>query len=88
MSSRHADMLRRLVHARDERVLAAGDRLGDHNGNIVGRLDDEDLECDVERNEAADGKSELRGACRAAVCEQVILVSDVTVPALSAWKVT
>ena len=57
--ARHAEMLRRLVHARDERVLAAGDRLGDHDGDVVGRLDDEHLERDVERDRAADRKPEL-----------------------------
>ena len=44
MRARHAEMLRRLVHARDERVLTAGDRLGDHDGDVVGGLHDQDLE--------------------------------------------
>ena len=56
----HAELLRRLVHARDKGVLTAGDRLGDHDGDVVGGLDDEDLERDVERDRAADWKSELR----------------------------
>jgi hypothetical protein len=42
----HAEMLCRLVHALGERLLTAGDPLGDHDGNVVGRLDDEDLERD------------------------------------------
>src|SRR6516164_7524181 len=40
MSARHAEMLRRLIHARDKRVLTAGDRLGDHDGDVVGGLHD------------------------------------------------
>ena len=44
----HAEMLCRLVHALDERLLTAGDPLGDHDGDVVGRFDDEELEGDVE----------------------------------------
>jgi len=36
----HAEVLCRLVHALDERLLTAGDPLGDHDGDVVGRLDD------------------------------------------------
>ena len=34
--ARHAEVLRRLFHARDESFLAASDRLGDHHGDVVG----------------------------------------------------
>ena len=51
---RHAEVLRCLVHARDECLLAAGDGLGDHHGDVVGRLHDQDLQRDVEGDRAAD----------------------------------
>jgi len=41
MRARHSEMLRRLIHAGDERVLAAGDRLCDHDGDVVGGLHNE-----------------------------------------------
>ena len=85
---RHAEMLRRLVHALHECLLAAGDRLGDHHGDIVGRFDDQHLERGVERDGAADCNPSLLGACSVAFCEQTTLVSGVTVPAFKAWKVT
>ena len=46
----HAEMLCGLIHALDERLLTAGDSLGNHDGDVVGQLDDEDLERDVERD--------------------------------------
>jgi hypothetical protein len=53
----HAEMLCRLVHALGERLLTAGDPLGDHDGNVVGRLDDEDLERDeAVMQEETDGR--------------------------------
>ena len=84
----HAEVLRRLVHARDECLIATGDRLGDHHGDVVGRLHDEHLQRDVEGDRAADWESELVGACAVAFCEQTTLVLGETVPAFSAWKVT
>src|SRR4026208_1811515 len=56
---RHAEILCRLVHALDKRLLTAGDPLGDHDGDIVGRPDDEDLERDVERDRLAHFQPEL-----------------------------
>ena len=55
----HAELLRCLVHARNERVLATGDRLGDHDGDVVSRFDDEDLERDVERDRTGVGSNNL-----------------------------
>ena len=59
IGSPHAEMLRRLVHALDERPLTARDPLGYHDGDVVGQLDDEDLERDVERDQLADFQPEL-----------------------------
>src|SRR5215475_15558783 len=56
---RHAEMLCRLIHALDERLLTAGNPLGDHDGNVVGRLDYKDLERDVERDRLAHFQPEL-----------------------------
>ena len=55
----HAEALRFLVHARDERLLAGGDRLGDHHGDVVGRLHDEHLQRNIEGDRAADREAEL-----------------------------
>ena len=55
----HAELPCRLFHALDERLLTAGDPLGNHDGDIVGRLDDEDLKRDVERDELAHFQPEL-----------------------------
>ena len=63
--ARHAETLRRLVHALNEGLLAAGHGLGDHHRDIVGRLDDEHLERDVERDRLALFQPELaRGLLR------------------------
>ncbi len=48
MRAHHAEMLRRLVHALHERFLAPGHGLRDHDGDVVGRFDDEHLEPNVE----------------------------------------
>ena len=85
---RHAEMLRSLVHALDERLLTAGDPLGDHDGDVVGRLDDEDLDATSSVIDLPTFSQSLLGACSVASLEHMSLVSGVTVPAFSAWKAT
>ena len=59
MGAGHAEALRRLVHARDEGFLASGHALGEHDGDVVGRFDDEHFQRDVDGDLAADRKAEL-----------------------------
>ena len=84
----HAEMLCRLVHTLDERLLTAGDALGDHDCDVVGQLDDEDLQRDVSVINSPTFSQSLLGACSVASLEHTSLVSGVTVPAFKAWKAT
>ena len=63
----HAEPLRRLIHAGDERGLAAGNRLGDHYGDVVGGLHDENLERDVECDRTSEREAEF-GGCSWVFC--------------------
>ena len=50
-----------IVHLGNEGDVAAGNRLGEHDGDVVGRFDDEGLERGVDGDLGADGEAEVAG---------------------------
>ena len=57
--ARHAEPLGGVVHQVDEVVLIAADGLRQHDGHVVGGLDDEGLQRQVDRQLAADRQADL-----------------------------
>ena len=83
----HAERRRGRVHQLDERLFAAGNLVGEHQGDVVRRFYDQGLHGQVHLELAADGHASRLGGWLCAACVQITVSSGESLPSRIASKV-